>query len=220
MRIPFFNHRTLVAGALFALFFVCFGFPFAGAQGRRIPKRAGHLNDLAEILDPGAKQRLEKVLENLQQKTGLDFVVATVKTSGNEDLYDYSLRVATSWTVGPASREDSVLLVIASESGNFLTHVSSTARAKVSDEIITETGKVFREGIGSGNFTAATVAAVRTFVDRLGASNNFSFATLDPQGGENLIASQQRARTVQNPIAQPSENPQPTPSGTATPAVE
>ncbi|HJZ80555.1 MAG TPA: TPM domain-containing protein, partial [Pyrinomonadaceae bacterium] len=149
MRLPFINHRAIALGVLFAIITVWLAIsPQAGAQGKRLPKRAGHINDMAEVLDAGAKQRLEKVLDNLQQKTGIDFVVATVKTSGNEDLYDYSIRVASSWNVGPASRDDSVLLVVASDSANFLTHVSSSARAKISDDLISQTGKSLREAIG------------------------------------------------------------------------
>src|SRR5262245_31353631 len=218
MRLPFLNLRTVVAAALCALLLVWLGFStHAGAQARRIPKRAGHINDSAGVVDASTKQRLEKMLDNLQQKTGIDFVVATVKTAGNEDLYDYSLRVASSWTVGPASREDSVLLVIASDSGNFLTHVSSSARAKVSDDVISETGKSFREQISNSvAYATALVAGLKTFVDQLGAKNDFSFASLDPQGGEIQIA--QRRRTTTNSATEPNENPQPTPSAIPTPS--
>ncbi|HEU5235713.1 MAG TPA: TPM domain-containing protein, partial [Pyrinomonadaceae bacterium] len=217
MRLPFLNHRTVVAAVLCALLLVWLGFnAHAGAQGRRIPKRAGHINDSAGVVDAPTKQRLEKILDNLQQKTGIDFVVATVKTAGNEDLYDYSLRVASSWSAGPASREDSVLLVIASDSGNFLTHVSSTARAKVPDQVINETGKSLREQISSSvAYTTALLAGLKTFVDQLGAKNDFSFASLDPQGGDIQIA--QRPRTITSSTNEPNENPQPTPSANPTP---
>ena len=219
MRLTFLNQRTAVVALLCAILLVWLGsHPSAGAQGRRIPKRSGHINDFAGVIDGPAKQRLEKVLENLQEKTGIDFVVTTVKTSGNEDLYDYSVRVASSWNVGPASREDSVLLVVASDSANFLTHVSSSARAKVPDNVISETGKSLREQIGNSAFTAALIAGVKTFVDQLGAKNNFSFSTLDPQGGETLVAVQERPRKVDSPAAPPSENPQPTPAAVPTPS--
>jgi tetratricopeptide (TPR) repeat protein len=211
---------------LLSLLWVAFGAsPRAGAQGRRIPKRDGHINDFAGVIEGPAKQRLEKVLASVQEKTGVDFVLITVKTSGNEDLYDYSVRVASSWDVGPATRQDSVLLVVAAESGIFLTHVSRTARAKVPERIIGETGKSLKGQMDTG-LGAALIAAVRTFVDQLGASDNFSFASLDPQSGETLVAARERPRTVQSPpaqppaqpIAQPGENPQPTPSAVPTPS--
>lgn len=218
MKVSLFNHRAIVFGVLLSLLWVGFGAGTpAGAQGRRIPKRDGHINDFAGVLEGPAKQRLEKVLDSVQEKTGVDFVVITVKTSGNEDLYDYSVRVASSWDVGPATRQDSVLLVVAAETANFLTHVSRTARAKVPERIIGETGKSLRAQLDTG-VGAALIAAVRTFVDQMGASDNFSFASLDPQTGETLVASRERPRTVESPPAQPSENPQPTPSAVPTPS--
>lgn len=222
MRLPVLNRRALVLALSFALVFVLLGMgPRAGAQGQRIPKRWGHINDVANIIDPGTRPRLETILVSLQEKTGIDFVVATVKTPGNEDLYDYSLRVATSWSVGPASRADSVLIVIASESANFLTHVSSSARSKVSDEIISQTGKSLREGINGEGFTSAVAGGIRTFIDLIGAKDNFSFATLDPQGGRAIVASSQvRARSVESPVVQPSENPQPTATPETTPTQQ
>ena len=222
MKLPLFNYRAFLAGVLlFALCIVAGISQSAGAQDRRLPKRSGHINDIAEIIDSATRQRLEKVLENLQQKTGIDFVVATVKASGNEDLYDYSVRIATSWNVGPASRNESVLLVFASNSGNFMTHVSSTARARVSDDLISHTGKTLREELGgSSAFSGALVAGLRTFVDQLGAKDNFNFAALDTQSSGELAAVRERRRTVDSPIAQPSENPKPTPVDSPLPPAQ
>jgi tetratricopeptide (TPR) repeat protein len=217
MKVRFLNHRAITFGVLLSLLWVAFGAnPRAGAQDRRIPKRTGHINDFAEVIDGPAKQRLEKVLDSVQEKTGIDFVLIAVKTPGNEDLYDYSVRVASSWDVGPATRRDSVLLVVAAETANFLTHVSRTARAKVPERIIGETGKSLRGQLGAG-LSAALVAAVRTFVDQLGANDNFSFASLEPQSGDIQLA-QGRPRKVKSPGAGPSENPQPTPSAVPTPS--
>ena len=217
MRVRFLNHRAIVFGVLLSLLWVAFGAsPRAGAQGRRIPKREGHINDFAAVIEGPAKQRLEKVLASVQEKTGVDFVLITVKTSGNEDLYDYSVRVASSWDVGPATRQDSVLLVVAAETANFMTHVSRTARARVPERIIGETGKSLKAQLDTG-LGAALIAAVKTFVDQMGASDNFSFASLDSQSGETLTATRGRPRTVESPVAQPSENPQPTPSAVPTP---
>jgi tetratricopeptide (TPR) repeat protein len=58
------------------------------------------------------------------------------------------------------------------------------------------------------------MTGLHVFVDRLGEKNNFDFASLDPQRGEN-IAQVQRPRTVQSPVSEPSENPQPTPTAAA-----
>ena len=44
-----------------------------------LPPPRGHVNDFAGVLDDASRERLENILENLQQRTGIDFVIATVK---------------------------------------------------------------------------------------------------------------------------------------------
>src|ERR1700738_1562782 len=101
MKLPFINQRAVILVAIVSvtILFWCGVNPRARAQ-KRLPRPTGHVNDFADVLDAPTKQRLEKVLENLKQRTGVDFVVATVKSTGGEDLYDYSLRIANDWAIG------------------------------------------------------------------------------------------------------------------------
>src|SRR5881398_2660441 len=119
MRSPFLNHRAIVSATLLAILFAAsMAHSRAHAQDKRLPKRAGHINDFAEVLDVPTKERLEAILEKLKDKIHFDFVVATVKSTGGEDLYDYSLAVANDWNVGaPASSDKSLLIVIAADNG-------------------------------------------------------------------------------------------------------
>src|ERR1043166_2894013 len=90
----------------FLLAVVCFSKVNLGshAQETQIPKPSAHLNDFGEVIEPTTRQRLEKVLENLEQKTGVNLVVAIVKSAGTSDLYDYSLKLANDWNVGAPAR--------------------------------------------------------------------------------------------------------------------
>src|SRR2546423_10461665 len=114
MRSPFLNHRAIVFATLLAIMFAtAVALPRAHAQGKRLPKRTGHVNDFAEVLDGGTKERLEAILEKLKDKTHFDFVIATVKSTGGEDLYDYSLAGANDWNAGtPAQPPKRTLIII------------------------------------------------------------------------------------------------------------
>ena len=192
-----------------------FAFPRAHAQDKRLPKRTGHINDFAEVIDGPTKERLEAVLEKLKDKTHFDFVIATVKSTGGEDLYDYSLAVANDWNVGaPANSDKSLLIVIAADNGKSFSQVTRGARLYLPEGLVGEIGQRMRDKVASGGYGSGLTAAVRTFVDRVGEKNSFDFAALDPQRGETLIASQQRPRTVQSPLTEASENPSPLPSRT------
>src|SRR5882724_2494296 len=209
MRSPFLNHRAIVFATLLAIMFAAaVALPRAHAQDKRLPKRTGHINDFAEVIDGPAKESLEAVLEKLKEKTKFDFVIATVKSTGGEDLYDYSLAVANDWNVGaPASSDKSLLIVIAADNGKFFSQVTRGARLYLPEGLVGEIGQRMHDKVASGGYSSGLTAAVRTFVDRVGEKNSFDFAALDPQRGETLIAEQQRPRTVQSPVAEASESP-------------
>ena len=222
MKSPLINHRTLVLAIFVAVVaFLWFGANArVRAQAKRLPKPTGHVNDFAEVLEAATKQRMETVLEKLKQRTDLNFVIATVKGAGTEDLYDYSLSLANDWNVGaPASPSKSFLLVIATDNGRFFTQVSRTARADLPDGLLGEMGQRMRQKFDSGGYSQGLLAGMQAFVNGLGERNNFTFAALDPQP-ENLIAEQRSPSPIPTatPTPQPSEMPTPTASTAATPS--
>jgi uncharacterized membrane protein YgcG/tetratricopeptide (TPR) repeat protein len=223
MNMPFVNRRTIVCALLFALSLGPFALAEkAGAQDAQLPKPTGHLNDLADALDSASRQRLETVLENLKQKIGIQFVVVVIKSAGAQDLYDYSLRVANDWNVGaPATKDKSILLLVAADTGKFFTQISRSARASLPEGVVGDMGQRIRQKIESAGVSSALFDGIRTFVNSVGEPAKFDFAALDTEKGEAQIAQQQRPRTVQNAVAEPSANPEPTPTATpeSTPAV-
>jgi len=228
MNMPFINRRAIVCALLFVLSLSTFALAEkVAAQDAQLPKPTGHVNDLAEALDSASRQRLETVLENLKQKSGLQFVVVVIKSAGTQDLYDYSLRVANDWNVGaPATKDKSILLLIAADTGKFFTQISRSARASLPEGVVGDMGQRIRQKIESGGVSSALFDGIRTFVNSVGESAKFDFVSLDTQNGEAQIAQQQRPRTVQTPVPEPSANPEPTPTvtpesipGVATPSA-
>src|SRR3954468_22467733 len=175
MKSPFLNHRALIfAVLLLMLGVVLTAGSHARAQESRLSKRAGHINDFAEVLDAATRERLEAVLEKLKEKTRFDFVVATIKTAGTEDLYDYSLNAANDWRVGaPAGADRSLLIVIAADNGKFFSQVTRGARIYLPEGLVGEMGQRIREKIKDGGYNEALMTGLRVFVDRLGEINNF-----------------------------------------------
>lgn len=220
MKLSLFNHRTTVFAALLVLLFVWLAInPRMSAQDNQLPKRVGQINDFAEVLDAATKARLETVLANLKQKSGLDFVIVTVKTTGGQELYDYSAKAARDWDVGsPSGIDKSVLLVLSADNGKFFAQVTRGARLFLPEGSIGEMGQRMRQKIESAGFSEGLVTGVRTLINTVGEQHNFDFASMDPKSSETLIAEQQRPRTVSSPVLAPSESPLPaeTASPTAT----
>src|SRR6185503_2611316 len=87
------------------------------------------------------------------------------------------------------------------------------------DGLVGEMGRRMRPKFDGGDFNGGLLVGIQTFTNGLGEQENFTFAQLDPQGGETLVA-QTRPRTVEavaTATPQPTETPAPEATPTATP---
>ncbi len=222
MTLPFTNQRAIVLALILSLIFLAWFGVNAGASAQgKFPRRDGHVNDIGELLDAQTRDRLEKILGNLKQRTDIDFVIVTLKTTGPESLYDYSLRIANGWNIGVATNpKKSILLAIAGDKREFLAHLSKGVRANLPDGLIGDVGQLMHEKFDSAAYVEGLMIGLKKFVNGVGEGNNFTFADLDPNPAAKMIAEQQRPRTIASPAAQPTETPKPEPSATVAPPAE
>ena len=155
--------------------------PVTGRAGNEtnLPPPRGHVNDFADVLDDASRDRLENILENLKQRSGIDLVVAMVKTSGERDLYEYSLRVANEWNVAQADQGKRVLTVIAVDTGRFFTQSSRTAQRELPNGLIGYMGRRMRPQFESRSFKEGLLTGIEAFANIVGQTLNFTFETLD-----------------------------------------
>src|SRR5437773_8375981 len=196
MQLPFINLRAIVLVIILAITALLWSGTSVGVSAQdRLPRPSGHINDFAAVLDAATRDRLEKILENLKQRTQVDFVIATVKTAGSEDLYDYSLRIANDWNVGaPAGSNKSVLLLVAADNGKFFTQATRPARIYLPDGLIGSMGQRMRPKLETAGYGEGFLIGIRAFANGVGEIHNFTFADLDQHSAENLIVEQQRPR--------------------------
>ncbi len=212
------NQRAIVFTAILAaLFLVWSGANWRGqAQNTQLSQPRGYVSDFAEVIDAATKQRLETILANLKERTGIEFFVATVKSVGAEDIYDYSLRVANDWNVGSKSSRKALVLVMAIDNGKSFTQLSGGVQTDLPDGLIGQMDRRMRPKIESAGYSQGLLTGIETFVNILGERNNFTFESLDQKPAENLIA-QTRPRVVESPAPTPTETTSPPPSDTPSP---
>ena len=69
--------------------------------------------DQAKILSPVTSADLERKLADLEQKSGIQLVVATVPSLGGEEIEPYANELFRAWKLGEANKNNGVLLLIA-----------------------------------------------------------------------------------------------------------
>ncbi|MEW6268323.1 MAG: TPM domain-containing protein, partial [Thermodesulfobacteriota bacterium] len=78
-----------------------------------VPKPQGFVNDFANVVDAPTKRRLEALIRELQQKTGAEIAVVTVRTTEPETAFDYAMAIAEQWKPGAKDKDNGVVFLAA-----------------------------------------------------------------------------------------------------------
>lgn len=84
-----------------------------GQLQRDLPSLNEPVIDQANLLSPAEKQAISQRILNLHNAGKGQIGVVIVPTTGQEDIFDYSMRVADAWQLGSAKRDNGLLMTIA-----------------------------------------------------------------------------------------------------------
>ena len=82
------------------------------AQGT-LPKPAGRITDLANVIDAGTEAELDRRLDELEQKTSHEVAVVTVTALDGAPVEDYAVRLIREWGIGQGKNDNGVLVLVA-----------------------------------------------------------------------------------------------------------
>ncbi len=78
-----------------------------------LPALTGRVVDKAQVLSAGERADLEGKLADLEMKSGIQLVVATVSSLGGEEIEPYANELFRAWKLGEAKKNNGVLFLIA-----------------------------------------------------------------------------------------------------------
>jgi uncharacterized protein len=83
------------------------------AAALSFPPLTGRIVDQAGILSPATKAALEPKLADLEARSGIQLVVATVSSLEGQEIEPYANELFRAWKLGEADRDNGVLLLVA-----------------------------------------------------------------------------------------------------------
>jgi len=95
--------------ALLALAFVT----AARAAEPPVPVPQGYVTDLAHVIGPDVRARIERLNEELRDKTGAEIAVVAVDTTAPLDDFTYAMRIADAWKPGRKREDTGVVFLVA-----------------------------------------------------------------------------------------------------------
>ena len=124
--------------------------------------------DAADILSPAFESEMTNTLEQLEDDTGVQLVVATTPDLGGEDISNYALDLGRDWGIGSSERLDGLMLLVAPNERRVRIEVGYGLEASVKDE---EAAFIIRDDIiphfGAGDFEAGVSAGIDRLIDEV-----------------------------------------------------
>jgi uncharacterized protein len=85
----------------------------AVVAAQALPKPTGRINDFAGVIDAATEIELDRLLDQLEQKTSSEIAVATVTSLGGMSVEEYANRLFKEWGIGRAKQDNGVLVLVA-----------------------------------------------------------------------------------------------------------
>ena len=150
------------------------------AQSNKLPAPTSYVSDFAGVIDSQTKARLETLLQNLKEKSKIELYVATVDSTGTQEISTFSQQLARDWNIGAkASRSKSLLLVISSGSKTSFTQFSRAAQTDLPDGILGEMSYRMSGPLSDGRFAEALDSGVHVFASALADKIGFKVSDLE-----------------------------------------
>ncbi len=118
-------HRRLnpPISLVFSLFCFAFWLSAGGVQAETVasfPKKpARYVTDRAEMIQPADEQTLNGYLQEMEQKTGVQFLVVTVNDMGGLPKETFALELAERWKLGRKGKDNGLLFLVAKKERKY-----------------------------------------------------------------------------------------------------
>ncbi len=162
------SRRSMSRGTFrwpFALLLLALALP---ASAQTFPKLTGRVVDQAELLSPEQETALDSELQAIDQKTGHQVVVATVKSLDGYDIADYGIGLGREWGIGRKGLDDGVILLVAPNDRRVHIGVGYGLNAVMTD---IHAGRIIRNDITprfkEGDFAGGIDAGVKAISEQI-----------------------------------------------------
>jgi uncharacterized protein len=107
-----------------------------------LPMPETYVNDRAGVMSPDHTQRLNGILQELEQKTGAQYIILTVPSTGGVPIEDYSIHLAHNvWKLGQEDKDNGLLFTLAVKDRTYRFEVGYGLEGYVTDRFTGQVGR-------------------------------------------------------------------------------
>jgi len=157
-----------------------------------LPAPTAPVSDFAGVIDDTVEAALNKRLIDYQRSTGVELAVATVRTIGEREMFDYSLAVARGWGIGSKEGDNpGALLLIAVDDRKYVTQVSANLEDELPDGVA---GSLQRQylvpEVKKGNYGKGISDTIEAYIQKIDERSSGTAASPTPVPGRETSRSE------------------------------
>ena len=128
-------------------------------------KLVDYITDNAKVIDEASKKELETTLAAFEVRKHIDFAVVTVKTTGNQSAFDYSLALARERKANSTGDNVSgLLLLVAVDDRNWHIQISNNLQDDLTKEILTNLSTPMTDAFRQNRYGEGIVKYVKAVI--------------------------------------------------------
>ena len=120
----------------------------------------GYVTDLAQVIEPATKVKIEALCTEVQQKTGAQIAVVTVRSLDGRSREDYAADLYKQLGVGSKKDSTGVLLLLAPQERQYKIEVGYGLEPIINDARAGDVGRAMVPDLKSGNYSGAVMSGV------------------------------------------------------------
>jgi len=113
-----------------------------GYAGADLPMPRKYVEDYANVINPSDERSLNGILQELEQKTGAQYIILTMVTTGGLPIEQFSIELAEKWKLGQKGKDNGMLFVLAKNDRRWRFEVGYGLEGFVTDQYC---GRIGRE---------------------------------------------------------------------------
>ncbi len=129
--------------------------PSAWAEKINDIQPQGYVTDLAGVINPATRQKIELLATELQQKTGAQMAVVTVNSFDGESKEDYAAELYKHLGIGTKGKDNGVLVLIAPKERQYRIEVGYGLEPVINDARAGDVGREMLPDLRKSDYSAA-----------------------------------------------------------------
>jgi len=106
-----------------------------------LPMPKHYVEDYADVINASDERSLNGILQELEQKTGAQYIILTVQTTGGMPIEQFSIELAEKWKLGQKGKDNGMLFVLAKNDRKWRFEVGYGLEGYVTDQYCGRIGR-------------------------------------------------------------------------------